>query len=141
MIPIVSISFLLISVVSFSCAALIWKRIGKKVLKTKFVNDLFCIYLISGIYFIIESVPSLLTRDGFLIQFFYIISDSLIVFLTAFIIKMPLSFFLEEKSRKLMAPLFCSAGAFSLFYFLFNILSIKPARPLQIGPVLIWAES
>jgi hypothetical protein len=142
MIPLVSISILITSALSFFSAALIWKKKGKDVLKTKFLNDLFFIYLISGVFFIIDSVPSFFTENGLLIQVLYIISDSFAaLFVTFFIIKMPLSFFLKEKSRNLITFLFCSTVVFSIFYFFYNIVSLKPSRLLQIGPVGIWAES
>ncbi len=141
MIPFASISFLSMSLTAFICLALLWRKNGASLFSEEPLRNLFYAYLTSGLFFLVESVPSLLTKNGLIIQAFLIVSDSLIPILTVFLFRIFFYFSFKEKLSKYIRTIFVVFVAFSTFYLVYNFLHLKPSVSYKTKNFIFWLES
>lgn len=141
MIPFAAVIYFLCGIIISFSVLTIWKKKRSTFQENEMVHHFFFIYLLAGIFFFLESIPTFLTANGLIIQTFFIIGDSLMVLVALLLSRLSIRMLLPEKFKniqKIMAGLF---GCFSFFYFSYNFYYLKPAILIFTGSSIFWRES
>jgi len=139
LIPLASLINFFNMLVAIACALILLMRRKTLAWGNEFVTRFFSAFVLSIIQFFFASAMGFWIHDPFLVQAFCILQDILTVVVMVPLIFIPLKIFYKNNViAKISSVILYS---FAGFYFIYNMLFLKPATPVIFGPFIDWKGS
>ncbi len=137
-IPLSSILYLFAGIVTLACTTMAWKH-AKKIGDHQASNRVPMFFLGGTLFVFLESLPCLLTANGYFIEATRIFNDAIILNTFTSLAFTPFNLLSGKK-------FFGTAGTipvflFSVFYGVYNLSHLKPSDPVVAGSFIVWHES
>jgi len=146
--PLASILTLISSVITTACAITISKRqkiqlregiLLFKTGETYLVSRFFVCFIICATGLFIYGLPGVFVRDLKLVQASYALGDVIFLIAVAYLISIPYILFSQNKTAMIVTVRIFLA--YAVFYFVYNLITLKEAMPVHYGSFIDWRSS